>query len=84
MFSPHTRPRMTLDKHQLDGIGGFSEKTLPADRFEELMINSGYSQIGAAPAKGDRVKIWWTHETFRNVETIYNSDKSLVITAYHV
>jgi hypothetical protein len=75
---------MTLDKHQLDGIGGFSEKVLAANQFEELMMNGGYSQIGSAPAQGKRVKVWWTHETFRNVESIYSDDKSLVITAYHV
>jgi hypothetical protein len=75
---------MTLDKHQLDGIGSFSEKVLAANQFEELMMNAGYSQIGTAPAQGQRFKVWWTHETFRNVESIYSSDKSLVITAYHV
>jgi hypothetical protein len=34
---------MTLDKHQIDGIGGFSERVLPANQFEELMTNAGYS-----------------------------------------
>jgi hypothetical protein len=53
---------MTLDKHQIDGIGGFSSKVLPANQFEELMIGSGYSQIGSAPAKGGRIKIWWSHD----------------------
>jgi hypothetical protein len=75
---------MTLDKHQIDGIGGFSEKLLPASQFEELMTNAGYSQIGSAPAQGGRWKFWWTHETFNNVESIYSNDKSTVITAYHV
>jgi hypothetical protein len=74
---------MTLDKHQIDGIGGFSAKVLPANQFEELMISNGYSQIGSAPAKGNRVKVWWTHDEFRNVESIYSEDKATVITAYH-
>ncbi len=75
---------MTLDKHQIDGIGGFNEKVLPASRFEKLMTNAGYSQIGSAPAQGGRCKFWWAHEIFRNVESIYSNDKSTVITAYHV
>jgi hypothetical protein len=75
---------MTLDKHQLDGIGGFSEKVLPAAQFEELMMNAGYSISGTAPAQGGRIKVWWIHLTFRTVESIYSEDKSIVITAYHV
>jgi hypothetical protein len=75
---------MTLDKHQIDGIGGFSTKTLPASEFAGLMISAGYSQIGSAPAKANRVKVWWTHEVFQNVESIYSGDQSTVITAYHV
>jgi hypothetical protein len=75
---------MTLDKHQIDGIGGFSEKVLPASQFDELMMNAGYSISGAAPAQGGRVKVWWIHLTFRTVESIYNNDKSIAITAYHV
>ncbi len=75
---------MTLDKHQLDGIGGFSEKVLPADQFEELMMNAGYSISGTAPAQGGRIKVWWIHLTFRTGESIYSEDKSIVITAYHV
>jgi hypothetical protein len=74
---------MTLDKHQLDGIGGFSEKVLPANQFEELMTNAGYSISGSAPAQGGRVKVWWIHLTFSSVESIYSNDKSIVITAYH-
>jgi hypothetical protein len=75
---------MTLDKHQIDGIGGFSEKVLPATQFEELMTNAGYSISGSAPAQGGRVKFWWVHLTFRNVESIYSEDKTIVVTAYHV
>jgi hypothetical protein len=47
---------MTLDKHQIDGIGGFSEKVLPSTQFEELTIDAGYSISGSAPAQGGRVK----------------------------
>jgi len=75
---------MTLDKHQLDGIGGFSVKVLPASEFEELMTNAGYSISGSAPAQGGRCKVWWVHLTFRTVESIYSSDKNTVVTAYHV
>lgn len=75
---------MTLDKHQIDGIGGFSSKFLPANQFEDSLAQAGYSIVGSAPAKGGRVKVWWTHETFNNVESIYSEDKAIVITAYHV
>ena len=75
---------MTLDKHQIDGIGGFNEKVLPATRFEELMTNAGYSQIGFAPAQCGRFKLWWAHEIFNNVEFIYSQDESTVITADRV
>jgi hypothetical protein len=75
---------MTLDKHQIDGIGGFSSKVLPTNQFEESLSSAGYTITGSAPAKGGRVKVWWTHETFANVESIYSEDKSTVITAYHV
>jgi hypothetical protein len=75
---------MTLDKHQIDGIGGFSEKVLPASQFEELMTNAGYLISGSAPAQGGRVKFWWGHATFSNVESIYSNDKKMVVTAYHV
>jgi hypothetical protein len=74
---------MTLDKHQIDGIGGFSPKVLPADQFEKLLSEAGYTIMGSAPAKGGRVKVWWSHEIFSNVESIYSEDKSTVITAYH-
>jgi hypothetical protein len=75
---------MTLDKHQIDGIGGFSSKILPAHQFEELLMGAGYSISGSAPAQGQRYKVWWIHEDFRKVESIYSDDKSIVITAYHV
>jgi hypothetical protein len=75
---------MTLDKHEIDGIGGFSAKVLPVNQFEELMLNAGYSISGSAPAQGRRLKVWWAHEAFRNVESIYNDDKSIAITSYHV
>jgi hypothetical protein len=48
------------------------------------MVNAGYSKFGSAPAQGDRLKVWWNHQTFKNVESIYSSDLSVVITAYHV
>jgi hypothetical protein len=48
---------MTLDKHQIDGIGGFSSKVLPASQFEDSLAQAGYSIVGSAPAKGGRVKV---------------------------
>ena len=75
---------MTLDKHQIDGVGGFSVKVLPASQFDQLMADAGYSISGSASAQGGRLKIWWIHSTFRTVESIYSGDKSIVITAYHV
>ena len=75
---------MTLDKHQIDGIGGFSERVLPANQFEELMTNAGYSIYGSAPAQGGRVKVWWGHSQFSNVESIYTNDRNIVITADRV
>jgi hypothetical protein len=47
---------MTLDKHQIDGIGGFSSKVLPADQFEESLSSAGYTIAGSAPAKGEGLK----------------------------
>ena len=75
---------MTLDKHKLDGINSFTKKILPAARFDSLLKGAGYIYSGSAPAKGGRVKIWWTHSVYRRVEAIYSKDKKTVITAYHV
>lgn len=75
---------MTLDRHKLDGIAQITAKTLPATEFEELLLGAGYSQIGTAPARGDRLKVWWTHLTCRRIEAIYSPDGSVAITAYHV
>jgi hypothetical protein len=49
---------MTLDKHQIDGIGGFSSKILPANQFEESLSSAGYTITGSVPAKGGRIKVW--------------------------
>lgn len=74
---------MTLDRHELDGIGKFSSKTLPAEIFEQQMSKAGYSKSASAPAQGKRIKVWWTHAQYRRVESIYSPDLSRVITAYH-
>ncbi|MDX2212406.1 MAG: hypothetical protein SFY66_03870 [Oculatellaceae cyanobacterium bins.114] len=74
---------MTLDKHKLDGIAQITVKTLSAPEFEALLIKAGYTQIGTAPAKGNRIKTWWTHKVFRRIETIYSADGMTAITAYH-
>lgn len=74
---------MTLDKHQFDGIGRITVKTLPTLTFEQLLLDAGYTKIGTAPAQGNRLKAWWTHPTYRRLEVIYSPDSSIVITAYH-
>lgn len=74
---------MTLDRHELDGIGRFSQKTLPAEIFEQQMLGVGYSKSASAPAQGRRIKVWWTHAQYRRVESIYSPDLGRVITAYH-
>ncbi|BAZ71390.1 hypothetical protein NIES4106_61870 (plasmid) [Fischerella sp. NIES-4106] len=75
---------MTLDKHTIQGLSAFTSKTLASIEFEKRMINAGYYEVGTAPAKGGRIKIWWSHDTYPRVESVYSSDKSTVITAYHV
>jgi hypothetical protein len=52
---------MTLDKHTLQGVPKITSKTLSKADFEQLLVNAGYTQVGSAPAKGDRVKVWWSH-----------------------
>jgi len=75
---------MTLDKHKLDGITQITAKTLPSTEFELLLLTAGYGKIGTAPAQGNRLKVWWTHPTFRRIEAIYSADEIVAITAYHV
>lgn len=75
---------MTLGKHRIDGIILEVIKARSATYFESLMINAGYEMSGSAPAKGNRIKIWFKHSVYRRVEAIYSPDKRTVITAYHV
>lgn len=75
---------MTLDKHKLDGVDQIKAKTLPAKDFEALLSGAGYQRMGSAPAKGNRVKVWWNHLTHRRIEAIYSPDETIAITAYHV
>ncbi len=75
---------MTLDKHTIQGLAAFTSKTLPSREFEKLMINAGYFEVGTAPAQGGRVKVWWSHDDYPRVESIYSPDKNTVMTAYHV
>jgi hypothetical protein len=49
---------MTLDKHTLQDVPKIKSKTLPKADFEQLLVNPGYTQVGSAPAKGNRVKVW--------------------------
>ncbi|MFM7471682.1 MAG: hypothetical protein ACKO5P_09270 [Nodosilinea sp.] len=75
---------MTLDKHKLDGIAQITAKTLPAENFEALLLDAGYQRLGSAPARGNRMKVWWNHPTHRRIEAIYSSDATITITAYHL
>jgi len=75
---------MTLDKHKLDGIAQIKSKTLSTENFEALLIAAGYKRLGAAPAQGKRIKIWWSHAEHRRIEAIYSPDGEVAITAYHV
>ena len=75
---------MTLDKHNICGVGGFPKKVLPSLEFESLLKEAGYTYSGSAPAKGKRIKVWWSHSIHKRVEAIYSSDKRDTITAYHV
>lgn len=74
---------MTLDKHQIDGLARFTTKTLAATQFEQLMRNADYEVAGTGQGQAGRIKVWWSHPTYRFVESIYSPDKATVITAYH-
>jgi hypothetical protein len=75
---------MTLDKHIIQGLAAFTSKTLPSSEFEKLIINAGYFEVGTAPAQGGRIKVWWSHDDYPRVESIYSPDRNIVLTAYHV
>ena len=75
---------MTLNKHQIDGLPKILDRTMPTSKFEQILLNAGYTKAGTAAAKGNRIKSWWTHLSYRRVEVIYSPDGALVITAYHV
>ena len=75
---------MTLDKHELDGIPQITAKTLPTEDFETLLLKEGYQKVGSAPAKGNRIKVWWVHAKHRRIEAICSPDGKVTITAYHV
>ena len=75
---------MTLDKHKLEGIPQIKEKTLHIDNFEIQLSEAGYLRRGEAPARGNRIKIWWRHKIHRRIESIYSNDGKVAITAYHV
>jgi hypothetical protein len=54
---------MTLDKHQIDGLPGFTQKTMPANEFEKLMGEADYEKAGSGQGQTGRVKIWWSYKT---------------------
>ncbi|MGH8002570.1 MAG: hypothetical protein ACREPR_24860 [Brasilonema sp.] len=75
---------MTLDKHKIQGLAAFTCKVVDSQQFEKMMLEAGYSISGSAPAQANRIKIWWIHDEFPKVESIYTPDRKKVITAYHV
>lgn len=75
---------MTLDKHSIDGVPQITSKILPAQEFDTLLSQAGYSKIGTAPAQGNRIKAWWSHPSYARVESIYSPNGAIAITAYHV
>ncbi len=75
---------MTLDKRKLDGIAQITSKILPTAEFDGLLLQAGYTKVGTAPAQGKRLKVWWSHGSFRRIEAIYSPDGKIAITAYHV
>ncbi len=75
---------MTLDKHTIQGLTTFTTKTLPSNEFETRMINAGYFEAGSAPGQGGRIKVWWLHDEYPRVESIYSPNRNIVLTAYHV
>lgn len=75
---------MTLDKHTIQGLTAFTSKTLPSSEFEKRMINARYFEVCSAPAQGGRIKVWWSHDEYPRVESIYSPNKNIVLTAYHV
>jgi hypothetical protein len=75
---------MTLDKHKIDGVPQVTSRILPSPEFDQLLSQAGYTKVGTAPAKGNRIKAWWTHSEYQRVEAIYSSDGTVAITAYHV
>jgi hypothetical protein len=74
---------MTLDKHELQGIGRIERRTMPRSEFETLLADHGYYRTGSAPANGGRLKVWYGHATYDPIESIHSGDGRLVITAYH-
>ncbi len=75
---------MTLNKHRIDGLPRLLDRTMFTIKFEPMLTAAGYTKIGTAAAKGNRVKAWWTHPAYRRVEVIYSPDATVVVTAYHV
>ena len=47
---------MTLDKHQIDGLPGFKQKTILANEFEKLMGEVGFEKVGSGQGQAGRVK----------------------------
>lgn len=75
---------MTLDEHEIQGLPKITKKSLRAKTFERLMQESGYSPYEQKRARGNRWEIYWEHNEYPNVLTIYTNDKDIVITAYHI
>jgi hypothetical protein len=73
---------MTLNKHQIDGLSGFQQKTMLAHEFENFIGAAGYEKAGSGQGKAGRVKIWWSHKTYCFMEFIYSGNKSMSLTIH--
>lgn len=60
---------MTLDKHELQGIGRINQRTTPRSEFEALLADQGYYRTGSAPANGGRLKVWYSHNVGKSLMT---------------
>ena len=42
---------MTLDRHRIDGIEPITSKVLPAQVFDDRLVQAGYTKAGSAPGE---------------------------------
>jgi hypothetical protein len=74
---------VTLEKHLIRGLPRFTEPTMSAIAFENLMFDAGYIRMESEPARDGRHVVYFEHEEYGQVTTIYSPNKKRVVTAYH-